>query len=635
MLNFVRAWVWLSALLIGAGWTLSAMHQLNRCGYLAVFLLALAVPGWRRRKLRLSWQDVLRRVRRTGQQLARRCRRPAPLLFLALALVALVGGALYVPTNIDTNAYRIPRVLHWLGQEQWHWIHTYDPRLNSAGCGFEWLSAPLILFTRTDRFLFLINWLSYLMLPGLIFSVFVRLGVRSRVAWWWMWFLPSGWIFAMQAGSTGNDSLGAIYALAAVDLVLRAVKNRSVGDLWLSLLAAALLTGLKPTSLPLFLPWLIAAGGGLKLLRARPLVSALVVAASLLVSIVPVIIANLVYCGNWMGFSRNMSGLQNPLWIHSKFEGSPFWGVVGNIFCITVQNLAPPYFPLAERWNAAMDHFVHTAFGAHFASFDQFCLLSRFTPELSSLGPGLCLFAVVSMWAVFKYRRSTFAAEPADRFRQALRLAPWGALLVFMAKTASFAGTRYLAPYYPLLFPLLLAQPGQACLVRQRWWQWLGLSLMAFTALLLVVSQDRPLFPARMILGRLQLDAPHSRLVSSILKFYSIDSRSYGNERSPFEKDLPENEICIGYTSDGGQSEPGLWLPFGCRKVEQVRAEDTRQRLQQLGVHYVVVDDIMLSLVNETIEQWMKRYNAELIDEAAFKLQPSQPLMHGYLVRLP
>jgi hypothetical protein len=451
-----------------------------------------------------------------------------------------------------------------------------------------------------------------------------------------MWFLPSGWIFAMQAGSTGNDSMGAICALAAVDLALRAVKNRAVGDLWLSLLAAALLTGVKPTSLPLMLPWLIAAVGGLKLLRARPLASALVVAASLLVSIVPVILANLIHCGNWMGFSRNVTGLQNPLWIHSKFEGSPFWAIVGNAFCIPVQNLAPPYFPFAERWNAAMDHFVHTSFGAHFASFDRFCLLSRFTSELSSvgLGPGLCLLAVISMWARFRYRRSAFAGEPRDWFRLALRLAPWVALLVFMAKTASFAGTRYLAPYYPLLFPLLLAQPGQTCLVRQRWWQWLGLSLMAFTAMLLVVAQDRPLFPARMILGRLQSEAPHSRLVSSILRFYAIDSRSYESERSPFEKDLPPDEICIGYTSDGGQSEPGLWLPFGCRKVESVLAEDTPQRLQQLGVHYVVVDDIMLSLTNETIEQWMNRYNAGLIDEAAFQLQPSQPLMHGYLVRL-
>ena len=89
----------------------------------------------------------------------------------------------------------------------------------------------MILFTHTDRFLFLINWISYLLLPGLIFSVFTRLQVRPRVAWWWMWFLASGWCFALQAGSVDNDSLAAVYILAAVDLALRAREKKSAADL--------------------------------------------------------------------------------------------------------------------------------------------------------------------------------------------------------------------------------------------------------------------------------------------------------------------------------------------------------------------------------------------------------------------
>ena len=83
-----------------------------------------------------------------------------PLLFLALTFMTLVAGALCVPSNNDSNEYRIPRVLHWLGDGRWHWVHTLDARMNIAGCGFEWLSAPLMLFTHTDRFIFLINWVS-------------------------------------------------------------------------------------------------------------------------------------------------------------------------------------------------------------------------------------------------------------------------------------------------------------------------------------------------------------------------------------------------------------------------------------------------------------------------------------------
>ena len=62
----------------------------------------------------------------------------------------------------------------------------------------------------------------------------------KKVAWWWMWLLASGWCFALQAGSIANDSFAAIYILAAVDLALRARETKSVSDLWLSLLAAAL-----------------------------------------------------------------------------------------------------------------------------------------------------------------------------------------------------------------------------------------------------------------------------------------------------------------------------------------------------------------------------------------------------------
>ena len=98
--------------------------------------------------------------------------------------------------------------------------------MNIAATGFEWLSAPLLLFTRTNQFLFLINWASYLMLPGLIFSVFTRLQVRPRVAWWWMWLLASGWCYVLQASSDMNDSFAVIYALASVDFALRAQEKK-------------------------------------------------------------------------------------------------------------------------------------------------------------------------------------------------------------------------------------------------------------------------------------------------------------------------------------------------------------------------------------------------------------------------
>ena len=164
MLTLVRLWILLSCLLVGAGWALSALHQLNRAGYGIVFATAgILLAVWRRKSLRRPPLQPARLF----HSFRRRFRRPAAGCFLLLAILALVAGGLYTPLNYDANAYRLPRILHWLAAGQWHWIHTCDLRMNIAACGMEWLSAPLILFTHTDRFLFLINWVSFLMLPGL------------------------------------------------------------------------------------------------------------------------------------------------------------------------------------------------------------------------------------------------------------------------------------------------------------------------------------------------------------------------------------------------------------------------------------------------------------------------------------
>ncbi|HSY74445.1 MAG TPA: hypothetical protein VK810_03160, partial [Dongiaceae bacterium] len=218
----VLIWIWFCAYLNCAGWALSAIHQLNACGYvvaLALWFGALFV--WRKKTSKQIFpQFHCRKFRR-------RFRRPFPLAFLILAAMAFLGGAIYAPNNYDGLTYRVPRILHWLAADQWNWIHTIFPRVNQRACGIEWISAPLIALTKSDRLLFLINIVSFLFLPGLIFSVFTKLGVRSRVAWHWMWIVPTGYCFLLQAGSIGNDLFGAPFALAAVDFALRAKISKS------------------------------------------------------------------------------------------------------------------------------------------------------------------------------------------------------------------------------------------------------------------------------------------------------------------------------------------------------------------------------------------------------------------------
>src|SRR5208283_5248847 len=114
----VLLWVWFCAWLNCAGWTLSALHELNAAGY--TIALSIGFVGlwlWRKKSSGL----LLPRVH--WGKLRRRFRRPFPLAFLILAAMAFGGSALHAPTNYDGLTYRVPRILHWLAEDRWHWIH--------------------------------------------------------------------------------------------------------------------------------------------------------------------------------------------------------------------------------------------------------------------------------------------------------------------------------------------------------------------------------------------------------------------------------------------------------------------------------------------------------------------------------
>jgi hypothetical protein len=637
MLMAVRIWILLSALLVGAGWGLSALHELNRTGYAVIFVLAAAF--FYRQKT--SWMIT---VTTPPGQVARkflvRFKKILPLFFFTLAVMSLASGLLYVPTNADSNGYRIPRVLHWLALGQWHWIHTLDYRMNIANCGFEWLSAPLLLFTRTDRLLFLVNWVSYLLLPGLIFSVFVRLGVRPRVAWWWMWLLASGWCFVFQASSTVNDSLAAVYALAAVDFALRARQSRRLEDVWLSLLAAGLLTGTKQTAMPLALLWLIAIGPVLRLFETRRLASGIIGLLAVVISGVPTILCNLRYVGTWTGIPK-MFDIRTAYSI-AESPQSPFFGVIGNAFCLPLQNLVPPFFPWSPRWNAFMRSFRVTPMGAHFKGFESFGALPVGISESNAgIGLGISILTLISLIGACHYQRRCRApaAVKSDWTLWWLRSAPWLLSILFMTRIGQYQNARMFAPYYIFLFPVFLVWPGQAILTRKHWWRRLGVLVMLFTAGLLVIARNRPLLPAQTIITGLQTKFPQAGLLAKATYMYS-NRASIEHIRSVLPPALPANEKVIGYAARLGRSEPWVWLPFGSRRVEHVLPGDTAGQLNSEGIHYVVVEETMLiedatlSGKPETIQQWAAKYDGAVVTNWTFERDLNTPPLGLFLVRL-
>lgn len=655
----VRAWIWVSVIASSAGWVLSWLHALTRTGYVAFFVIAAAIAwaSFRFKPLHalfgLEPQSspaalCCRTSRRALRaRLRRRFRRPFPMAWAGLTFLVLVGAIIYSPNNHTALSYRIPRSLQWIFHHGWFWIHSPDARVNDRACGLEWLSTPILLFTKSDRLLFVVNFIPYLFLPALIFSLWRHLGVRPRVAYYWMWLLPGGYVFLLQAGSTGNDTFPVVYLLAAMLYAVQAHQRSSITLFWYSVFAAALALGAKPTCLPLMLPWALLIIPGLRRFLkgfgtarsveagVRYFVSTIgysfatlcFCAIALLVSFFPNALLNIHYCGDWTGASIENAGLavKNPL-----------TGIWGNAFLLTLKNFLPPLFPWAGWWNQhapevlpqAMVHAMERSFepASHVVGEIP-------TEEWAGLGFGISVLLLISVCAVPFIRRNVLLARVRagagprtprtlnppflpKRLVLAVLASFWIALIGFSSKSGMVDAARLATPYYPFICCTLLVGAAQSDIVRRRWWRFFAWCSLALALMVLIIVPSRPLFPARALLGNAAAAHPNSRALQRALNVYTV----FGERSDPLANVralLPPHVHLLGFLGTEDDIDISLWRPFFDRRLEYVLPADSAESIRARGLRYVVAGGYQLQIHKVPLEDWLKQVNAEVIAETA------------------
>jgi hypothetical protein len=622
--HMVAIWICLCALLSCAGWLLSGLHALNRFGYLCIFVaIAAAVAVWKRR----SGYKLSARI--SISKLCQRFRRPFPLAFAILAALAILGGMLHPPSNYDGLTYRTPRVLHWLAAEQWHWVQSDFPRLNVRAAAYEWVTTPLIAFTRTDRFNFLINAVSFLLLPGLVFRILHRLGVHRRVAWRWMWLFPTGYTYLLQAGSIGNDLFGATFAFAAIHFALRAPVSGRVEDVWLSLLAAALATGAKSSNLLIGLPWLVAILPTLKLIRKKLASSFFVGLAALTVSFIPNAMLNIRYCGDWSG----------QVLERGAFGGFPLFRLVANGIGFILQNLVPPIFPLANRWNEWVKTAMPSGLAARMTerfepSAAGFQLSEMQTEEVAGLGFGVCALFLITLVAVRLSRSNCRQISRGLKPSQWLvGIAAWVAVGIFMTQSGLSGAVRYLACFNVLLIAPFLVANGNLRVVNAAWWRWLCGVVFVLAGLLLIVNPARPLWPAVTILRAAGAEQSSNHLVQRAWKVYSVYSRR-AFAFQPACAMLPPDASPLGFLSFD-DPETSLWRPFGSRRILHIRSVETSTDLRRRGIKYVLASSETLQQNwNKPLDEWLAQVNGEIVSRVHLHLRASTGPKEWYLIRI-
>jgi hypothetical protein len=623
--GFITAVLLCCAYVSAAGWLLSALHELNAAGYLIALLIGVAAFGvWRAKNpIHRPWRISLHRVRR-------RFRRLLPTVFLLVAAMVFLGGILYAPNNYDALAYRLPRMLHWLAAGQWIWISTSDPRLNYPTTGWEWIAMPMMVLFRSDRGFFLITAFGFLLLPGLLFSAFRQLGIRRQVAWAWMWILPLGYVYVMQAGSIENDFTGVVFCLMAMHFGLRARRSNRVEDVWLASLAAALLTAAKLSNLPLLLPCLIAVWPALGRLRDRWRTGLAVLCVDILISAAPTVALNQIHTGSWNGDPGNLSQIQIK---------NPAAGLLGNSLLVFQQTFMPPVLPGAHRLGewfnghlpASWTHLLKEQFPRyywfHFNELPQ--------EEASGLGVGITLLLLLAVGAtvvgIRPKERSRGTKSPAF----AVGLGAWLAVLFFMAKMGSETDARLLLPYYPLVVLPFLTLSVQDRFARSPRWRVMAALLSLSVVPALILSPSRPLWPAVVGSEWLAHRWPDRPWVQRLATVYVC----YAQRHDPLavlRQGLPVGVQEVGLLAGGDDVEYSLWLPLGSRQVVSLRNGLNGQLALPAGIEWMVIKENAWPEISPLpLDTWLSRQNAKIVKSALIMSTVSAGEETWDLVHLP
>jgi hypothetical protein len=559
VLRLTGLWLIWSTWASSVGWVLSLTGHLGGAGYLMAspFLLVPCILWWRRGETRgtSNWKIVPWRDKR---------RWPA-LCFGLVAALSLAAALVHLPWSFDAITYRLPRCLYWLAENGWYWIGTIDGRLDYSACGLEWQMIPLLLITKSDRFLFLLAYLPFLLLPGLVYLAGRSLGLARRPLRIWMWLLPCAYCIALQCSGLCNDGYSTSYTVASLAFAGVAIRRGDRLACVFSGLAAALLTGAKLSNLPLMLPlgivFLVAAwkSGFFK----RPAVASLLVMA--LVSFLPLAVLSLKNTGHWTGDPDDQWGFRT---------GNPIAAVTANLIIAGNDLAKPPVMAATGKVNGLIEGVEESVPGFMTWLKESHRMFGgvRFGDMVyeGEAGPGFAIgiFLLVGTAAGFFLRGSVRQPPAVELWQKGVAAGSLVAWLVLLSQFGSSHSPRNSAAYLPLLLFTASSLPPLRKFLNSRFAPPLALLSMASVIPILILTPARPLVPFP-LLDRLTAVPALSGPLSNIVKKYRMWA-DFRDDLAPMRALLPPGVTDFGYAGAFRDTSYGLWKPLGSRTFREI-----------------------------------------------------------------
>jgi hypothetical protein len=204
-------------------------------------------------------------------------------------------------------------------------------------------------------------------------------------------------------------------------------------------------------------------------------------------------------------------------------------------------------------------------------------------------------------------------------------------LAAYCLKSGMTTAARLIAPYYPLVLPSLLISPAQLEIIRRGWWRVMAGGVLILAFVVLILSPDRPLWPAKTILTRAVAQHPNRRSLARALTVYTV----YSERSDPLagvRAFLPPDIKVVGFISAGDDTDISLWRPYGERRVEIFLLTDPPEQIRQ-RVQYVVVAGPELKTHNTTLDAWLQKSGAELVATVNATFKVADGLQPYYVVK--
>ena len=540
--------------------------------------------------------------------------------FHLLAALSMGGGLLYTPWSYDAVSYRLPRCLYWLDQQRWHWIGSLDGRLDYSSCGLEWQTTPILLFAKSDRLLFLLSFIPYLLLPGLIYLGGRTLGQSRRSLLVWMWVIPAAYSITLQSSGIQNDGYSTMYVAACLAFAGIAIRGRSFVACLLAGFSACLLTGAKLSNLPLLLPLSIVLIIAAFYSHFFRLSSIPALALMSLVSFLPLAILSLRHSGTWTGDPTDQWNMRAV---------DPVGAASANLVIAFNDLIKPPVLFGTSQVNSAFDK-VETTFAPVFSwmkqshrQFDGINFGDMIYEGHAGPGFSIGLFLIIGMFGGAFIRISADTTRMPAKWQTFVLAAGVISWLVLLSQLASGHSPRNFTPYLPLLLFALAAVPWFRRFLHSSHAHPVALLAMLSAVPVIILTPARPLIPLS-LLAKLRTVPSLDQPLGTILGKYDLWA-SLRDDLKAMRDHLPANERVIGYACNFRDTSYGLWKPFGTRAIRELGVplgNATSHRFQTPS--YVVANDLGITKrFGMPLEAWMHKEGKKVIYSFSYSTRQS------------